>query len=72
MFRGASRGSSGSLCWAAEVAAGIAMVSLLSQSFLLPPLFGTEVLCRPVQPQLYRLLLSGLWDFGVSPEVRVF
>lgn len=37
MFTEASGGSSGSLCWAAVVAAGIAMVSLLSQIFLLPP-----------------------------------
>lgn len=37
MFIKASRGSSGSLCWAAVVAAGIAMMSLLSQTFLLAP-----------------------------------
>lgn len=71
MFIEASRGSSGSLCWAAVVASGITMVSLLSQIFLLSPRFGIEILCRPVQSQLYCLLLSGLWDFGVSPEVGV-
>lgn len=43
----ASRGSSGSLYWAAVVAAGIAMVSFVVIDFFFctsPLLFGTEVL----------------------------